>query len=57
MLIGKSHTKEYNVTEFYIHKIQEQAKLSYADKIQKDAYLRGKGIGLERQEYEEFSGQ
>lgn len=33
-----------HIIEFYIYKIQEQAKLSYADKIQKDAYLRKKRL-------------
>lgn len=36
--------------------VQEQVKLSYADRIQKDAYLGGKAIGLERKGHEELSG-
>lgn len=41
----------------YKDKIQEQAKLSSADKIQKNAYLGEKAIRLEREEYKKLSDQ
>lgn len=41
----------------FLYKVQEQAKLIYADRIQKDAYLRGKSIGLGMKKQEEPSRQ